>query len=991
MIDRNLSVNGDLLPQRPYIYIGEELELTCTQEELPSTGYYFTKGEDIISPSFVTITSNITAILKITVNKSSDAGRYGCWAVNVTDEKEIIGTQFVTVEYAPQKVENLTCIVYDWTEGMKCTWNLGVEYINSEDISVIVYYRVFSKNSFFPCPHLTNRSCVWNSDEFMGAYSYDIYVIVNNTVKNDVNSTFEHFITNENVEPYPIIDLELQQKNRTCITITWSHTSIRKKIFKVMYVLRNKTNVLDVFTDDQNIIREYCDLSPYTDYTLNISCKPEGSGYWSKVKDIVVTTLQDVPLTGPDVIAGCFSVSQCDGSKHRSVMIYWGDVEEDNRQGEIIGYLIQQGNQNYSVSNEIHNLEIPVKLNCHVNQTFNIYSKTEIGYSKNYSEIRVPASHTELAVANNLTVELIEGEYNDSIVARWIVDDQWQNVSYHVVWCLLTQKSTCQSGVSWKKSIRDSKQLLLPFTSANWRQYHYGISAEKDNLSSGLHWTDCRITKTAKPPVPPDGIRITEKTKSLEIRWNPGHCSLDSEAYIHGYKIAVCQVEDCNNESTKVYKTDRNDGVYVLKGLQPKTNYSISLQAMALAGPGPESSAMFGIPRDEESFRREYIVGIAIGSILLLIFFIIGIVFLRMKICNFSPYKIKNPEENLDPTDQCKPYIPTQYSPTHQILLTTSLPESPSTDIVSDDVLAIDISPTSDVKFSSLTNGLISNVENIKEDVFAQCNGNAVKSGPQKSNPAIGECNQSEFIPQELFTSDFHDDRHTANDTGRHKSNECHKLNKCNGYVPHMKNVGNGNVSHADTMLTDEAIANTDIVETTYNVKNRKENIVTGDSESSDSGRSHCKHFAVSVMEDDNFNYDDNLRHCEQENNEQTGGPKIEQVEGSKNEQVAGKQVEGFKNGQVESSKNEQVESSKSEQIVIQNSAEQLLFNISRCVANPQSLPSESGHSTGSSLSPYVKTGCDSSGTSSDDICLSQSDNHENNDDSAAVIQTTDV
>ncbi|XP_050401234.2 leukemia inhibitory factor receptor [Patella vulgata] len=963
MIDRNFSVNGDLLPQRPYIYIGDELELTCTQEELPSTGYYFTKGDDVISPSFVTITSNITALLKITVNKSSDAGRYGCWAVNVTGEKEIIGTQFVTIEYAPQKVVNLTCIVYDWTKGMKCTWNLGVEYINSEDISVKVYYAVYTKKVHFLCPHLTNRSCVWNSDEFMGAYYYDIHVAVNNTVKNDVNYTSQRFITNDNVEPSPIVHLELQKKNRTCITITWSHNSIRKKIFKVMYGLRNKTNVLDVFTADQNITRGYCDLSPYTDYTFDISCKPEENGYWSKVKDIVVTTLQDVPLTGPDVIAGCFSVSQCDSSKHRSVMIYWGDVEEDNRQGEIIGYLIQQGDQNYSVSNEIHNIKIPVKLNCHVNQTFIIYSKTEIGCSKKYSKITVPASDTELAVANNLTVELIEGEYNDSIVAKWIVDHRWQNVSYHVVWCLFTHESTCQSGVSWK-SIKDSKQLLLPVTSANWRKYHYGISAEKDNASSGLYWTDCRIKKTAKPPVPPDGIRITEKTKSLEIRWNPGHCSLDSEAYVYGYEIAVCQAADCNNESKRVYKTEGNDGVYVIDELQPKTNYSISLQAMALAGPGPESSAMFGIPRDEERFPTVYIVMIVIGSAVLLFFTFVGMKFLSKKICNFTPYKIKNPEENLDSNGHSK-HIPNQYSPTHQGLLTTSLPESPSKDIVSDDVLALEISPPYDVKIPRLTNGQISNetFTCIKEDVPAKYIGDAVKSVPQKSNVSIGKCNQSDFTPQELFTSDFNDGRHTANDTDQHESNEYHdrvqkdlqkdsfingdKLNKC------TDNVCNGYVSHEDTTITDESKvktnnaytldSKTNVVDTKYNVNNRMENIVTGDSESSDSGRPHYKQFALS--EDDNFNCVDNLRQCEQENNEQ--------VDGSKNEQID----------------------------IIQNSAMELPFNISEYVVNPQFLPSASGHSTGSSLSAYVKTGYDSGGTS-------PSANH---DDNAAVIQTTDV
>ena len=92
-----------VLPNDPYIYIGDNLSLTCNLT-VYKAGYdskYLTfshKDDKPISASLITILTTRSIVLHYPITSPDDAGNYIC-KLNHTDARpEIIGEQFVRVE-----------------------------------------------------------------------------------------------------------------------------------------------------------------------------------------------------------------------------------------------------------------------------------------------------------------------------------------------------------------------------------------------------------------------------------------------------------------------------------------------------------------------------------------------------------------------------------------------------------------------------------------------------------------------------------------------------------------------------------------------------------------------------------------------------------------------------------------------------------------------------------------------------------------------------
>ncbi|ESP01239.1 hypothetical protein LOTGIDRAFT_157412 [Lottia gigantea] len=430
-------VGGELLPISPYVFIGEHLVLNCTIPEsdefrdLNISSAYFTKGNQHLPKDNIQI-SDDTALYNTTVSSTNDEGRYGCWLE--TPEDILLGSQIVNVDYAPVAITNFTCIVYDWTDGLKCDWSLGVDYVWKEYIKVDFWWSI-PGGEYQQCPHLTNTSCTWTSSEYRGSSQMFIYITVKNT-KRDVTASFqENLRTSQHVQPSAPTDLVVVGNvGKTCVTLNWGHEKSRPKLFSVIYESRNKTMIEKEIVGSRNLTMSICDLNPYTGYKFIVKCKPKDNGYWSANRTIQATTLQDVPLSGPVVSSGSFKLTRCIKTK-RNVALYWGDVAEDEQQGEIIEYMILTPSENFTVYSDVHTLEIPDEP-CHQTQNYFIYSKTNIGYSKDYSQIVIP-QHTMVPV-DNFTIQMVIVNNTERIIGTWLPVKsltEITNITYTVYWC----------------------------------------------------------------------------------------------------------------------------------------------------------------------------------------------------------------------------------------------------------------------------------------------------------------------------------------------------------------------------------------------------------------------------------------------------------------------------------------------------------------------------------------------------------------------------
>ncbi|XP_052778057.1 uncharacterized protein LOC128215412 [Mya arenaria] len=235
--------NGVVLPKDPYIYIGNILTLMCnltTYEpgDYDSQNLFFSRRNDeIIASTYITIESTRSIVLRYPIRSSEDGGNYLCKLNRRNNRPEIIGNQFVVVEYEPQPVTDVNCRVYNW-QNMTCTWDLGVKYVHPDTIDVSLIWTIDSTQSV--CPHPTKTSCSWwevdEENSFMSDLPYYMGVIVTNKrtgIRYPESVPGQSVDTNRIVEPTPVQDLAAE-KNTTCIMLSWKHRKIRRdKVYKL--------------------------------------------------------------------------------------------------------------------------------------------------------------------------------------------------------------------------------------------------------------------------------------------------------------------------------------------------------------------------------------------------------------------------------------------------------------------------------------------------------------------------------------------------------------------------------------------------------------------------------------------------------------------------------------------------------------------------------------------------------------------------------------
>ncbi|XP_052774868.1 uncharacterized protein LOC128213303 [Mya arenaria] len=642
--------NGVVLPKDPYIYIGNILTLMCnltTYEpgDYDSQNLFFSRRNDeIIASTYITIESTRSIVLRYPIRSSEDGGNYLCKLNRRNNRPEIIGNQFVVVEYEPQPVTDVNCRVYNW-QNMTCTWDLGVKYVHPDTIDVSLIWTIDSTQSV--CPHPTKTSCSWwevdEENSFMSDLPYYMGVIVTNKrtgIRYPESVPGQSVDTNRIVEPTPVQDLAAE-KNTTCIMLSWKHRKIRRdKVYKLDFKSEHDMYWQTKHLDSARKIT-LCGLSPHTLYNFSVQCIPrlltgEVKGFWSKPAYIAVRTETGIPKKSPVIASGSYMETACQHFNCKKVHIYWKPLTTLEANGNVSFYKVDFQNLRTGLgwdSSRVTTSEISLMFIKSDPYQVQIRAATSKGVADVFSNMFIPGNDFKPSVPDHR----VEAG-NSSVTVYWdfpedMTSPYWHNLtSFTVFWCTgFVGDLRCEKPIEFK-DVSITERSLDVFT-ADLKSHIFGVAVNALSksgkfISSGFKWNSCMYRKNAEPEVAPMNIRLSayQPDDSLSIEWERLSCD-DSVSYIVSYHINICPTRggyNCTGE-VNTFTVPNTFSSYTAEGLDIGTRYKVWVNAVSEAGSGPNSETVYGVVINRSLTKGE-IAGIVIGGLIVFIIFLVGIV-----------------------------------------------------------------------------------------------------------------------------------------------------------------------------------------------------------------------------------------------------------------------------------------------------------------------------------------------------------------------------
>ncbi|KAK0069419.1 cytokine receptor domeless [Biomphalaria pfeifferi] len=610
---------------KTYYLVGEELNLVCNISKLSfdngdCTAYtlHFNKkqtkiangNKTHITSNYIKVENNFTVVLSIpnlTIDHyneyeccSGDNG-CGCNPGETNDKCGCEGSQDIDIQYGPQSVVNVTCIVDNWTVNLYCTWQHPVPYnMELSDTSVSVY-----ENSSSVCIGKLLKECSWPANTFVIKDIYNITITVTNNERNISASSFTSVHRMDNVKPAPVNDLKIIELENGCLNLSWIHESKELKRFKILS--KESGQPLEPLTD--NLTVEYfekCNVKLQTQYSFCVSTFPSGSdkGFWSDEKcENINPKVVAIPSFGPKNSSYTVSVVQ-NGSYN--IQIYWQKPETNDF---ITNYLITQNGQLLAnVTAETYTAS--VQLNCNCNHTrLELFAANEKGQSKYPSKLLLLLNiDVPTRVKTSFSIEV-----NNGLRAVWDTDDK---MAYSVYWCK-GKYPICEEQINWTTLSLLSTSYALPNLESDPGLYIYGISVLKD----------------ASVPAPIVNVNPYENYMIVKFSLE---CSYDNRVKLTSYSIQYCVQIKCNDPMhVKTLSVSAKESQLAINSLSPKTSYQITVRGISGNTTGLDS--VLEVATKEANVEQTWIVAAVLGPVCLLTLIIFSVIMFRK--CHRSKQK----------------------------------------------------------------------------------------------------------------------------------------------------------------------------------------------------------------------------------------------------------------------------------------------------------------------------------------------------------------
>ena len=630
---------GELDKSDPYIFIGEYLNMTCTlyqntaEKGDNSSKLYFShtiNGIEIEVPENETFIINSTSL---TMNKMMSSilydGPYYCNLRNpVSTNNSYVGRTWIELEYPPKRVNatNFNCIIYDWDRSMVCTWDLGVEYKNINNINTTLF--IFLDGNYGSCPNKRLTNCTWNNDDgvtFDRKTMYFIVTVTNTKHNISVSSGWIPISQNDHVKPDKVDYLISRAVNSTCILLEWRHQKqFRTKEFIITYSSKwNNRQRIETNDINKKII---CGLKPNTNYNFEIVTVPEGGkGYESDPVFNSTSTDIDLPARSPEVSDGGYIVNKDDCTyQERSITVYWKSIPEEYQNGPMIGYYITASNS------DGHLFDIAVNNPNQMVQTMTLPCQQTIISIKSWGEAGNSTTVSTISIHENFetsrpTLVIVEAQKNSTdttVNVTWSLRHPVVK-SCTVYYCQYITE--CTRELQWVDVPGNYSSKVIDRIQFD-KKFRFGVSCN----GSGFEWQTCYYFKSIEPS-PPNTVEVTAYPEnSITVDWSVPVC--ENSPYIVYYIIKWCIADRSTKKCAGSYEEKKMPSTetssHVISDLEVDTTYGIMVKQEAGDGRVSEYSEMQFVEPTNSDLRKEEIVGISIASLFLFMLAIAGVVFI---------------------------------------------------------------------------------------------------------------------------------------------------------------------------------------------------------------------------------------------------------------------------------------------------------------------------------------------------------------------------
>ncbi|XP_048844795.1 interleukin-12 receptor subunit beta-2-like isoform X2 [Brienomyrus brachyistius] len=255
---------------------------------------------------------------------------------------------YLTVGYAPDKPQDLTCVQVGINENITCTWKTGRDtYVKT--LSYILMKTSALNNTLKLPPQYTMNGTAFASLPTFGSHSqYTVWATTSNKFGNVSSDSLYFTLSNIAKPPAPEIT-QAHCLSYSCV-IHWK-VKETAHLLQVKCRTDKKTRIINSTTGNTSGNLNVSDLEPFTQYEFQTRNKLDSEkGVWSEWSNIVAArTDEEVPLKEMDV---WYTESNLH-SQEKLYWILWKELSVSDARGAILHYKVMVMDQLTRKSTEL--------------------------------------------------------------------------------------------------------------------------------------------------------------------------------------------------------------------------------------------------------------------------------------------------------------------------------------------------------------------------------------------------------------------------------------------------------------------------------------------------------------------------------------------------------------------------------------------------------------------------------------------------------------
>ncbi|XP_044765029.1 cytokine receptor [Coccinella septempunctata] len=589
------------------IRYGEPLDIYCILNENAAKSFgpnasqklTFTRGTKNLNSEMIQVINETT--IKLHVEKPAKGNREYYICTNKFEKKKYVCANFVYVGVPPQEITDFRCVSEN-LDNLTCRWTAPQNYIVT---TYNLTYSLDPDSEQFKCPQIegeegSEMKCTWNLGTApiyrQSVSEYYFSLTANNTFGNYTMPTklFKHF---EHVIPNKPENLKVISKTWNSVGLSWSIPSTMRIFrsglhYRVLY--QSSYGTKEWQSSPIIPIKEKAEVKhklenlefAHAYYDIRVSLRsavadPADVGLWSDNASLTVLTESKIPDEAPRTNIGSFEILTYGNNSDRNVRIYWSHVPEEKRNGENFTYVVTlEGNE--EIENTTENAYLLYeRLSPYKSYTFLIRSKNEMGYSDDFSVVKIPTHQNCAREPTRLRKEELDhGYYRLS----------WQPPkmklhqpirNYTIFWCNdEKERPPCTGKLDWIVVPRNktSHDQRIPSN----KTFQFAISANTDHGSSGMTWAHCTdlYYKYSVGKID-EFYRVSVGSTDIKVKWSFG-CSDKS---VTGFIIYYCPIWSPEQnfkcrEPEKNTTVPSNETTATIHDVAPYTTYNLQVAAV---------------------------------------------------------------------------------------------------------------------------------------------------------------------------------------------------------------------------------------------------------------------------------------------------------------------------------------------------------------------------------------------------------------------------